>query len=69
MTKLENDIMIYQDKDGVTKVNVKFIDEDIWLTQSGIASLYKTTQQDGKLQETSTHKNFLLVQILDYAKL
>lgn len=73
MAKSENDIMIYQDKDGITKVNVKFIDEDIWLTQNNIASLYKTTQQnislhikniydDGELQEISTHKNFLLVQ-------
>jgi len=69
----ENDIMIYQDKDGITKVNVKFIEEDIWLTQNHIASLYKTTQQnislhikniyeDDELQEISTHKNFLLVQ-------
>ena len=68
-----NDVMIYEDKDGVTKVNVKFIDEDVWLTQNHIASLYKTTQQnisfhikniydDGELKEVSTHKNFLLVQ-------
>ncbi len=68
-----NDIMIYEDKDGITKVNVRFIDEDVWLTQNHIASLYKTTQQnislhikniylDRELEENSTHKNFLLVQ-------
>lgn len=68
-----NDIIIYEDKDGITKVNVKFVDDDIWLTQNYIANLYKTTQQnislhikniyeDGELQEVSTHKNFLSVQ-------
>lgn len=70
---MDNDVMIYEDKDGITKVNVRFIDEDVWLTQNSIASLYKTTQQnislhvkniyaDGELQELSTHKHFLLVQ-------
>lgn len=28
----ENNIIIYQDEDGITKVFVKFSDEDIWLT-------------------------------------
>lgn len=73
MEELNNDVMIYEDKDGTTKVNVKFIDEDVWLTQNHIAMLYKTTQQnislhikniysDGELKEDSTHKDFLLVQ-------
>lgn len=29
MSSKENEIMIYKDKDGITKVNVKFIDEDV----------------------------------------
>lgn len=69
----ENDIMIYEDKDGITRVNVKFIEEDIWLTQNYIAQIYKTTQEnismhikniykDGELKEVSTNKKFLLVQ-------
>lgn len=73
MNKKDNDIMIYEDKYGITKVSVKFIDEDIWLTQNHIANIYKTTQQnisshikniytDRELQDVSTHKNFLLVQ-------
>lgn len=73
MTKNENNIMIYQDEDGITKVTVKFVDEDIWLTQNQIADIYKTTQQnvslhinniykDKELEESSTHKEFLLVQ-------
>jgi len=73
MNKDKNEIMIYEDKDGIIKVNVKFIDEDIWLTQNQIAEIYKTTQQnislhiktiysDKELNESSTNKNFLLVQ-------
>lgn len=34
MNNNKNEIMIYEDKDGITKVNVKFINEDIWLTQN-----------------------------------
>ena len=68
-----NEIMIYEDKDGITKVNVKFVNEDIWLTQNQIAEIYKTTQQnisqhinsiykDNELLTDSTNKKFLLVQ-------
>ena len=73
MQKQENSIIIYQDEDGVTKVSVKFSDEDIWLTQNQIAEIYKTTQQnislhinniyrDNELEKNSTNKEFLLVQ-------
>ena len=73
MQKQENNIIIYQDEDGVTKVSVKFSDEDIWLTQNQIAEIYKTTQQnislhikniykDNELEKISTNKEFLLVQ-------
>mgnify|MGYP004694291653 FL=1 len=73
MQKQENSIIIYQDEDGVTKVSVKFCDEDIWLTQNQIAEIYKTTQQnislhinniyrDNELEKNSTNKEFLLVQ-------
>ena len=69
----KNEIMIYEDKDGITKVNVKFINEDIWLTQNQLAEIYKTTQQnisqhinsiykDNELTLDSTNKKFLLVQ-------
>ena len=68
-----NEIMIYEDKDGVTKINVKFMNEDIWLTQNQIADIYKTTQEnismhikniykDNELNLDSTNKKFLLVQ-------
>lgn len=73
MDKKENNIIIYQDEDGITKVSVRFVDEDIWLTQNQIAEIYKTTQEnismhirniykDKELNNDSTNKKFLLVQ-------
>lgn len=41
-----NEIMIYEDKDGITKVNVKFINEDLWITKYQLAEIYKTTRQN-----------------------
>lgn len=68
----ENKILIYQDENGVTKVGVRFSDEDIWLTQQQVAELYDTTQQnisqhidsiykDRELDKEATNKKFLLV--------
>lgn len=68
----DNNVIIYQDENGITKVSVRFADEDIWLTQNQIAELYDTTQQnisqhidgiynDGELDIEATYKKFLLV--------
>ena len=37
----ENNVMIYQDENGITKVTVRFSDEDLWLTQSQIATRFR----------------------------
>ena len=69
----KNEILIYEDKDGITKVNVTFTDEDIWLTQSQLAEIYKTSREnitmhisniykDNELLKDSTCKKFLQVQ-------
>ena len=57
MQKNENNIIIYQDEDGVTKVSVKFSDEDIWLTQNQIAEIYKTTKQNISLHINNIYKD------------
>ena len=68
----ENNVLLYQDENGVTKVSVRFFDEDLWLTQQQIAELYDTTQQnisqhidsiykEGELDREATNKKFLLV--------
>ena len=41
----DNNVLIYQDENGITRVSVLFSDEDIWLTQDQIAELYDITQQ------------------------
>ena len=69
----DNKIILYQDENGVTRVSVRFAEDDIWLTQNQIAEIYDTTQQnvsqhidgiykDQELSAVSTHKKFLLVQ-------
>lgn len=42
----ENKIILYQDDDEVTRVSVRFADEDLWLTQSQLAEIYCTTKQN-----------------------
>lgn len=69
----ENNVILYQDENDITKVSVRFSGEDLWLTQNQIAEIYDTTQQnisqhiegifkDGELFSEATHKKFLLVQ-------
>jgi hypothetical protein len=73
MSKPGNSFILYQDENGVTNVNVRFSDEDVWLTQNQIAEIYDTTQpnismhidgilKDCELPIEATHKKFLLVQ-------
>lgn len=69
----ENNIIIYQDDNGLIKINVRFTDKDVWLTQQQLAEIYDTTQQnialhikniyeDGELTDgEATHKKYLLV--------
>ena len=69
----ENSVVLYQDENGITRVSVRFANEDLWLTQNQIAEIYDTTQpnisqhidgifKDGELNANATHKKFLLVQ-------
>ncbi len=70
--KEENKIILYQDDNEITRVSVRFADEDLWLTQNQLAEIYCTTQQnisqhvdniykDGELALEATNKKFLLV--------
>ena len=67
-----NRLILYADENGRVTVNVRFADEDVWLTQDQLAEIYATTQQnisqhiaaiysDMELEEISTHKKFLSV--------
>lgn len=68
----ENQIILYQDDDEITRVSVRFADEDLWLTQNQLAEIYSTTKQnisqhidnilnDGELDANRTVKDFLTV--------
>lgn len=79
MTNNENHIapaqgqfLVYQAEDGKLKIDVRFEEESVWLTQQHMAELFQTTQQnisqhilniydEGELQTEATHKKFLLV--------
>ena len=67
-----DNILIYQDENEITKISVRFADEDLWLTQNQLAEIYDTTQQnisqhiegiyqDKELDRKATNKKFLLV--------
>ena len=68
----ENTLILYNDTDGKVNVNVRFAEEDVWLTQNQLAEVYCTTKQnisqhidniiaDGELDANRTVKNFLTV--------
>ena len=68
----QNKIILYQDDNDITRVSVRFADEDLWLTQNQLAEIYCTTKQnisqhiehiliDGELEENRTVKDFLTV--------
>ena len=71
-TQSHRSFLIYQDENGIARVNVRFEGEDIWLTMDQITELFDASQQnvsyhirqiyqDGELQIERTHKKFLLV--------
>jgi len=64
--------LIYQAEDGKIKIDVRFENETVWLTQAMIAELFQTSIQnvsqhiigvydDGELEPTATLKKFLTV--------
>ncbi|WP_346670723.1 virulence RhuM family protein [Faecalicoccus acidiformans] len=66
---VESEILIYQMEDGHTKIDVKFEDETVWLTQAQLCELYQTSKsnisehikhifEEGELEETSVVRKF-----------
>ena len=64
--------ILYQSEDGHIKLDVRFMDETVWLTQALMAELFSTTPenvlmhlkniyQEGELVQTATTKDFLVV--------
>ena len=60
----QGEIVIYQSKDGNTKIDVRFVDETVWLTQAQLCELYQSSKanvsehiknifEEGELEENS----------------
>lgn len=69
-------ILVYTLSSGKAKVEVLLDRENVWMTQAGLAELYKTSTQnitmhikhiyeDGELEEESTCKSDLQVGLID----
>lgn len=65
----QGEVVIYRSPDGVTKIDVKFENETVWLTQRQMAELFQTSRtnivehighiyEDGELDEASTCRKF-----------
>ena len=65
----QGDIVIYQTDDGGTKIDVRFVDETVWLTQQQMAELFQSSRtnivehiqhiyEEGELDEASTCRKF-----------
>src|SRR4051812_19348511 len=68
----QSSIVLYRTEDGRTRIQCRFEDETIWLTQAQIAELFQVTPQnvtlhlksifdDGELTEAATCKDYLQV--------
>ena len=66
---METELIIYTTEDGITKVDVTFVEETVWLTQEQMADLFqkskstinehiKNIYSDGELDESSTMRKF-----------
>ena len=64
--------LIYQDDNGIARVNVRFEGEDVWLTQEQMMDLFDASRQDvsyhinqiyeeGEQDKNRTLKKFLIV--------
>lgn len=67
--KEENKIILYQDDNEITRVSVRFAEEDLWLTQGQLVEIYQTSKsnisehikhifEDGELGEISVVRKF-----------
>jgi hypothetical protein len=68
----KSEIFLYQTEDGRTRIQCRFENETLWLTQAQIAELFQTTPQnvtlhlkaifaEGELAEVATCKDYLQV--------
>ena len=70
----QGEVIIYQTDEGDTKIDVRFVDETVWLTQAQLVELFQSSKanisehikniyDEGELDEESTVRKFRTVQI------
>ena len=70
----QGEIVIYQSENGDTKIDVRFVDETVWLTQQQMAELFQSSRtnivehiqhiyEEGELDEESTCRKFRQVRM------
>ena len=73
MQPAQGEVIIYQSDNGDTKIDVRFVDETVWLTQAQLCELYQTSKSnisehiknifdEGELDEEATVRKFRTVQ-------
>ena len=69
LTMPQGEIVIYQSQDGLVKVDVRFVDETVWLTQAQLCELFGSSKsnisehikhifEEGELDEDSVVRKF-----------
>ena len=70
----QGEIIVYQAADGLTRVDVRFEGDTVWLTQAQLVDLYHSSKanisehikhilEDGELTEEATVRKFRTVQM------
>ncbi len=70
----QGEIIIYQTEDGKTKIDVRFENDTVWLTQQQMAKLFQSSRsnivehighiyEEGELEEKATCRNFRQVRM------
>ena len=65
----QGEMLIYRTEDGRTRIEVRFVDETVWLTQQQMAELFQTSRtnivehirniyEEGELEESATCRKF-----------
>ena len=55
----KSQFLIYQTENGAIKIDVRFEEDTVWLTQPLMAKLFQATQQNISLHPEATHKESL----------
>ena len=65
----QGELLLYQDEKGSTQIEVRLENENVWLTQAQLVTLYQSSKanvsehikhifEEGELEETAVVRNF-----------